>query len=123
MAVKGSGASAQSMTVLQRTARLYEGECWWLFDGRDQIRGLLLFDGGDDLARLQVDICSPGNAAYRFCRAQANSGSAGGGETCAARTTPPAGSFRPDCQVTVEERTQLFGLLKKGSAQSVHGKG
>ena len=109
MAAKGSVSSAQSLTFLQRSARLYEGECWWLFDGRGEVRGLLLFDGGEDLACLQNDISRPTTQGYRFSLE-------GKG---AALNNPPApssrpGLIRPDCQVTVEERTQLFGLLKKG---------
>lgn len=108
MGVKRSGASAQSMTVLQRSARLYEGECWWLFDEREEVRGLLLFDGGEDLACLRDDI-SRSTQGYRFCL---EGRSAANGSPVA---SPPPNLIRSDCQVTVEERTQLFGFLKRGS--------
>lgn len=105
---KRAGASAQSLTVLQRSARLYEGERWWLFDEREDVRGLLLFDGGEDLACLRDDI-SRRTQGYRFCLEG----------RLAANNLPVASSqpkfIRSDCQVTVEERTQLFGFLKKGS--------
>jgi hypothetical protein len=128
MAAKGPGSSAQSLTVLQRTARLYEGERWWLFDGRGEVRGLLLFDGGEDLACLRDDIGRPTTQGYRFSLAQSSTPQGGIGLNprstvegkSAARNNPPSSSssrpdlIRPDCQVTVEERTQLFGLLKKG---------
>jgi hypothetical protein len=113
MAVKGSGSSAQSLTVLQRSARLYEGECWWLFDLRGEMRGLLLFDGAEDLTCLREDIGRRTTQGYRFQRAQSCLGSTGGGKG-GASNNPSASSSRPDCQVTVEERTQLFGFLKKG---------
>ena len=121
MAAKGPGSSAQSLTVLQRTSRLYEGERWWLFDGRGEVRGLLLFDGGEDLACLRTDIGRCTTKGYRFGLAQssgpqgAQSGLRLTGEGKGADpTTPQASLSRSDCQVTVEERTQLFGLLKKG---------
>lgn len=109
MAAKGPGSSTQSLTVLQRTARLFEGEHWWLFDRSGEVRGLLLFDGGEDLACLRDDLGGRPKAAYRFHR----------GEKCGEQNNPPAASSRsnlprPDCQVTIEERTQLFGFLKKG---------
>jgi len=112
MAVKGPGSSAQSLTVLQRTSRLYEGERWWLYDGHGEVRGLLLFDGGEDLACLRDDIGRSTTQGYRF-RAEGK---------CDNWNNPPASSSRPDfirqdCQVTVEERTQLFGFLKKGSVK------
>ncbi len=109
MAAKGPGASAQSLTVLQRTARLYEGERWWLFDQSGEVRGLLLFDGGEDLAGLREDVGRRVEPGYRFSPADQGAALAAGHP---ARTGQAPG--RPDCQVTVEERAQLFGFLKKG---------
>jgi len=131
MAAKGPGSSAQSLTVLQRTARLYEGERWWLFDVRGEVRGLLLFDGGEDLACLRNDIGRRATQGYRFDLAQASASQGGtelsprssGEGKCADSTSQKATLSRTDCQVTVEERTQLFGFLKKGSVQSLHDKG
>lgn len=117
MGVKGAGSSAQSMTVLQRSARLYEGERWWIFDGRGEVRGLLLFDGGEDLACLRDDISRGTAQGYRFCL----EGGAAFNSSSGAST--PSNFMRSDCQVTVEERTQLFGFLKKGLVQSLHDKG
>lgn len=109
MAAKGPGASAHSLMILQRSSRLYEGERWWLFDRGDEVRGVLLFDGGDDLSGLREDIGKWARQGYRFCPAEA---------VQAVNVVQPAwaasGSGRSDCQVTVEERTQLFGFLKKG---------
>lgn len=108
MAGKGPGSSEQSQTVLHRLARLYEGERWWLFDKSGEVRGLFLFDGGDDLAGLREDIGARATKDYRF--------SPVGMGTAVGHAPPPGGrpAPRPDCQVTVEERTHLFGFLKKG---------
>lgn len=109
MAVRGPGASVQSLTVLERTARLYEGERWWLFDPNGEVRGLLLFDGGEDLLGLPEGLAKHGKQGYRFSPAAQGAALAAGHP---ARTGPDRS--RPDCQVSVEERTQLFGFLKKG---------
>ncbi len=113
MAAKGPGSSLQSLTVLQRSARLYEGEHWWLFDGRGEVRGLFLFDGGEDLACLRDDIGRRKTQGYRFDIAQLSPRLAGEGKGAILNNSSGLSS-RPDCQVTVEERTQLFGFLKKG---------
>lgn len=109
MAAKGPDSPARSLIVLQRTARLYEGERWWLFDRSNEVRGVLLFDGGEDLSCLREDIGTRARQGYRFCPEEA---------ARSVHAVHPAwatpGSGRSDCQVTVEERTQLFGFLKKG---------
>ena len=109
-AAKGPGSSAQSLTVLQRCSRLYEGERWWLFDERGEVRGVLLFDGGEDLASLRDAIGRGTSEGYRF----QPEGQGTALTNSAAASSRPGGVIRPDCQVTVEERTQLFGFLKKG---------
>jgi len=108
MAAQGPGASVQSLTVLERTVRLYEGERWWLFDPSGEVRGLLLFDGGEDLLGLPEGLAKHAKQGYRFSPA-AQGAALGAGHP--ARTGSDRG--RPDCQVSVEERTQLFGFLKK----------
>jgi hypothetical protein len=109
MASRGAGASVQSLTVLQRTARLYEGERWWLYDQSGEVRGLLLFDGGEDLACVREEVGMRASKRYRFSLEDKGK---------APNAAPPAwarqDSGRSDCQVTVEERNQLFGFLKKG---------
>lgn len=110
MAVKGPGASAQSMTILQRAARLYEGEHWWLADTQGEPRGLLLLDGGADLVCLREDIVKRVSQGGRFAMVGQEAVTPNGH----AAWTRPAAAGRHDCQVTVEERTQLFGFLRKG---------
>lgn len=118
MAAKGAAPSAPGLTFLQRSARLYEGERWWLLDGGGEVRGLLLFDGGDDLACLRDHIGRQTTGGYCF-RLDGNE---------VAMQTPQLSSSRldvarRDCQVTVEERIQLFGFLKKGTVKSSRDKG
>lgn len=109
MAGKGPGSSEQSLTVLYRVTRLYEGEHWWLFDRSGEVRGLLLFDGGDDLVGLREEIGTRVTKDYRF--SLEGMGTASSNHVSPTRSRHAA---RPDCQVTVEERTHLFGFLKKG---------
>ncbi len=108
MAGKGPGSSEQSLTVLYRTARLYEGERWWLFDGDGEVRGLFLYDGGDDLAGVREDIATLAAKGYRFSHEDRGA--------ALNQAAPPwrRPAAKPDCQVTVEERTHLFGFLHKG---------
>lgn len=108
MAVMGPGASPQSMTVLQRAARLYEGVRWWLSDSQREVRGLLLLDGGEDLVDLQQTLATLLVKQVGFTIDE---------EDAVENRSPQhsrQGSAQRDCQVTVEERTQLFGFLKKG---------
>lgn len=105
MAGKVPGSSEQSLTILQRTARLYEGECWWLSNQQGDVRGLFLFDGGKDLISLRQDVLSLVEEGGRLtCERQG----AARVETQIARSR----ASHSDCQVTVEERTQLFSPFR-----------
>ncbi|MDA8418136.1 MAG: hypothetical protein M0Z90_03800 [Desulfobacteraceae bacterium] len=109
MALLGAGASASGLVMLQRLARLYEGECWWLSGPGGEPRGLLCLDGGSDLWPLRdavMETIRQGHGVnLRRAPALASAG----------RPAAESVSSRPgDCQVTVEERSQLFGLLKRG---------
>jgi hypothetical protein len=108
MAVMGPGASPQSLTVLQRAARLYEGARWWLSDPQRELRGLLLLDGGADLADLQQTLANLLVREHGFTIDEESV------VESRSQHRLRQGSGRHDCQVTVEERTQLFGFLKKG---------
>lgn len=112
MACKGAGGSTQGRTFLQRSARLYEGESWWLCDQSGEVRGLLLLDDGEDLSPLREDLSRLPNSDCRFVRVEP-------GVTAKSPADAPlrANSTARDCQVTVEERTQLFGFLRKGSGR------
>lgn len=107
MAGAGPGSSPQSHSVLQRAARLYEGERWWLSDQRGEVRGLLLLDGGADLGALRQALADL-VIGYGFAISEE-----GGVESRSLALLRQAATHR-ECQVTVEERTQLFGFLKKG---------
>jgi len=112
MASKGAGSSAQGRMFLQRSARLYEGESWWLCDQSGEVRGLLLLDDGEDLGPLRDDLGRLPTSDCRFVRVESG-----------VALKPPAvallrtNSTAMDCQVTVEERTQLFGFLRKGAGR------
>lgn len=107
MAGKGPGSSPQSLTVLQRAARLYEGERWWLSDPRGETRGIFLLDGGSDLGALREAVLSLLTKGHGFTVEEAEA------ETRSRQLLRQGPSHR-ECQVTVEERTQLFGFLNKG---------
>jgi|GEM_PF-2611310 len=112
MASKGAGTSTQGRTFLQRSARLYEGESWWLCDQSGEVRGLLLLDDGEDLSLLREDLSRLSTSDCRFVRGEP-------GVTGKPLAVSPlrGSSTAMDCQVTVEERTQLFGFLRKGSGR------
>lgn len=101
MAGKRPGASEQSLTVLHRAARLYEGECWWLSDRQDEVRGLLLLDGGPDLTTLRLDLMTMLKEDGRFVFEK---------QGVSRDVAQPVRTrvSHSDCQVTVEERFQLF---------------
>lgn len=106
MAGKAPGSSEQSLTFLSRTARLYEGECWWLSDLQGGVRGLLLLDGGSDLTPLLRAVAGTVEEDGRFVLER---------QLAAARidTQPPRNRVcHADCQVTVEERAQLFSPFR-----------
>ena len=105
MALSGAGASASGLVMLQRLARLYEGECWWLSGPGGEPRGLLCLDGGSDLWPLRDAVMETIRQGHGVNLRRASAG----------RPAAESVSSRPgDCQVTVEERSQLFGLLKRG---------
>ena len=108
MAGLGPGSSPQSMTVLQRAARLYEGDSWWLSDPHGDVRGLLLLDGGSDLGRFRTALFAVAGDGHGFTAEET------GGMVGRSRQLLRQVSSHKECQVTVEERTQLFGFLKKG---------
>ena len=104
----GLGSSPQSHAVLQRAARLYEGERWWLSDPHGEVRGLLLLDGGGDLHALRQALATFLVTGHGFTITEE------GGVESRSLTLLRQASTHRECQVTVEERTQLFGFLKKG---------
>lgn len=108
MAGMHSGSSPQSFTVLQRAARLYEGERWWLSDPRGEVRGLLLLDGGGDQSGLRQALATLLVTGHGYTITEE-----GGEESRSFKLLRQVSTHR-ECQVTVEERTQLFGFLKKG---------
>jgi hypothetical protein len=108
MAGKGPGASAQSLTVLQRAARLYEGERWWLSDPRGEMRGIFLLDGGHDLRPLREAVATLLTQGHGFTIDEV------GAVESRSQQLLRQGAAHRECQVTVEERTQLFGFLNKG---------
>jgi hypothetical protein len=108
MAGKGPGSSPQSLTVLQRAARLYEGERWWLSDPHGEMRGIFLVDGGSDLRALREAVVTLLTKGHGFTVDEAAAV-----ETRSQQLLRQGPAHR-ECQVTVEERTQLFGFLKKG---------
>lgn len=112
MASKGAGASTPGRTFLQRSARLYEGESWWLCDQSGEVRGLLLLDDDEDLSPQRVDVSRLSSSGCRFVRVEP-------GLTGKPSADAPlrGNATAMDCQVTVEERTQLFGFLRKGSGR------
>jgi len=105
MAGKAPGSSEQSLTLLSRTVRLYEGESWWLLGRQGEVRGLLLLDGGADLVPLWKTLASEMENDGLFVLER----------QMAARVEAQTVSARvrhSDCQVTVEERTQLFSPFR-----------
>ena len=106
MTEKALNSSPHNLTVLQRAARLYEGERWWIAS-QGQVRGLLLLDGEQDLAGLRQEMIALAARGYGFTVEA---------EVMDHRSRPsgPATPRQRDCQVTIEERSQLFGFLKKG---------
>lgn len=105
MSGKAPGFSDQNLTLLHRTARLYDGECWWLSDRQGEVRGVFLFDGAKDLTLLRQDVVSLVGEDGRFIFERQGVGRI---EAQPVRSRV----CHSDCQVTVEERTQLFSPFR-----------
>lgn len=106
MSGKAPGSSQQSLSVLHRTARLYEGECWWLSDQQGEVRGLLLLDGGPDLTPLRQAVAARLTEDGHFIFERQ-----GGATRIEAQPVWSRGNHS-DCQVTVDERNQLFSPFR-----------